>query len=61
MKEIEDRGKKETLVRLRNPWGKLEWKGDWSDNSPLWTPKLKAELRVVDSDNGIFYMSISDF
>jgi hypothetical protein len=24
------------LMRLRNPWGKTEFCGDWSDNSPLW-------------------------
>ena len=22
------------LVKLVNPWGKGEWNGDWSDNSP---------------------------
>jgi hypothetical protein len=30
------------LCRLRNPWGKTEWKGDWSDNSSLWTPAMKV-------------------
>lgn len=27
----------EKLVKLRNPWGKGEWKGDWSDESYKWT------------------------
>ena len=34
----------ERLVKLRNPWGKGEWKGDWSDDSYKWTTKLKREL-----------------
>jgi len=25
------------LLNIRNPWGKIEWRGDWSDGSPLWT------------------------
>lgn len=28
---------KVNLVKLRNPWGRLEWKGDWSELSSLWT------------------------
>ena len=32
-------GNKITLVKIRNPHGNggMEWKGDWSDNSDLWT------------------------
>jgi hypothetical protein len=29
------------LVQLRNPWGQGEWKGDWSDDSELWTTRMK--------------------
>jgi hypothetical protein len=57
------------LVRLRNPWGNLEWNGDWGDNSSLWTPSIKAEIiqilgaENVDftvADDGIFWMSWTD-
>jgi len=26
----------------RNPWGSMEWTGDWSDNSPLWTEEMQV-------------------
>lgn len=33
------------LIQLRNPPGDHgEWQGDWSDNSKLWTKRLKVRL-----------------
>jgi len=29
------------LVKLRNPWGELDWTGAWSDNCSNWTPQLE--------------------
>ncbi|NXF91131.1 CAN14 protein, partial [Eubucco bourcierii] len=53
----------ENLVRLRNPWGKIEWKGDWSDSSYKWellSPKEKILLRK-NKEDGEFWMSLRDF
>jgi len=54
-------GQMERLVELRNPWGKTEWKGAWSDESPEWTEELKKQLNVKDDDDGVFYMPFKDF
>ena len=48
-------------MKLRNPWGSFEWKGDWSDNSDCWTPELKQRLGLVDADDGTFWMAFDDF
>ena len=34
-------GSQEKLCKVRNPWGKKEWQGDWSDKSNKWTPNTK--------------------
>jgi len=49
------------LLYIRNPWGAMEWNGDWSDNSPLWTEQMQQEIeRIVKSDDGSFWMSFQD-
>ncbi|OXB68319.1 hypothetical protein ASZ78_015259 [Callipepla squamata] len=57
------RGRLEKLVRLRNPWGEVEWTGAWSDNAPEWNyidPKQKQALDK-QVDDGEFWMAFSDF
>ena len=51
------------LVLLRNPWGKYEWKGDYSDNSSKWNDELKKffNYHLVITDNGIFWLPFDDF
>ena len=50
------------LVKLRNPWGQVEWSGKWSDKSPEFE-RIPRECRKegkTDKD-GIFFMEFSDF
>jgi len=49
------------LVKLRNPWGRQEWMGDWSDKSSLWTPELRKLLQVEAKDDGIFFIGFKDY
>ncbi|XP_037392575.1 calpain-1 catalytic subunit-like [Pygocentrus nattereri] len=56
-------GESVKLLRLLNPWGHREWKGDWSDNSPLWRMvSTEQRTRLLDSKNdGEFWMTMDDF
>ena len=52
------------LLRLRNPWGSFEWKGDWSDNSSKWNDYKGVALEIgkpPDVDDGVFYICWDDF
>ena len=62
VRQITDsRGRAAKVLQIRNPWGKFEWKGDFSDDSPLWTPQQRAELNIQKTDDGIFWMRFEDF
>lgn len=51
----------EKLVQVRNPWGRGEWKGDWSDQSGNWTDELKTEAKFEEKVDGAFFISLSDY
>uniref|UniRef100_A0A3B3HTV9 Calpain-3 n=1 Tax=Oryzias latipes TaxID=8090 RepID=A0A3B3HTV9_ORYLA len=60
----EQKESKVRLVRLRNPWGQVEWNGPWSDNSKEWATLSKAEkekLQHQSAEDGEFWMSFEDF
>mmetsp|Transcript_17352 Transcript_17352/g.15262 ORF Transcript_17352/g.15262 Transcript_17352/m.15262 type:complete len:209 (+) Transcript_17352:1117-1743(+) len=49
------------LFKIRNPWGKGEWKGDYSDKSSKWTDSLKRACNHTDEEDGAFFMTVKDF
>ncbi|MCJ1281827.1 hypothetical protein MMC26_001150 [Xylographa opegraphella] len=50
----------ERLVKIRNPWGKMEWQGAWSDGSSEWTPEWMQLLNHRFGNDGIFWISYKD-
>ncbi|XP_058243679.1 calpain-2 catalytic subunit-like isoform X1 [Hemibagrus wyckioides] len=61
--KVMSEGESVKLVRLLNPWGRREWKGDWSDRSPLWgsvEPEERSKL-LHSKEDGEFWMSVEDF
>eukprot|EP01080_Neovahlkampfia_damariscottae_P010187 gene10187-2606_t len=50
------------LIKLRNPWGRFEWNGDFSDEDKInWTDSLKKKLNYENSDDGQFWMNMDDY
>ena len=58
---IQDNGKKIILLHIRNPFGDCEWSCEFSDKSPLWTDKLKKQVKFEDKEDGAFFMPIDKF
>uniref|UniRef100_G3UET3 Calpain-1 catalytic subunit n=1 Tax=Loxodonta africana TaxID=9785 RepID=G3UET3_LOXAF len=62
-KQVNYRGQMVSLIRMRNPWGEVEWTGAWSDGSSEWNnidPYERQQLQVKMED-GEFWMSFRDF
>uniref|UniRef100_A0AAQ4P8U8 Calpain 9 n=1 Tax=Gasterosteus aculeatus aculeatus TaxID=481459 RepID=A0AAQ4P8U8_GASAC len=63
LEEVNFRGKTVQLIRVRNPWGQVEWNGPWSDGSREWNYVDSGDKnRLLQlSDDGEFWMEFSDF
>ncbi|NXI88977.1 CAN1 protein, partial [Rhipidura dahli] len=62
-RQVQYRGQALELIRMRNPWGEVEWTGAWSDGSAEWhavEPALRQQL-MVKMEDGEFWMSFRDF
>lgn len=57
LRSVEYKGKR--FLVIRNPWGKSEWTGPWSDGSKEWTKESMEALSVLGhefGDDGQFIM-----
>uniref|UniRef100_A0A4W6DPM6 Calpain 2, (m/II) large subunit b n=1 Tax=Lates calcarifer TaxID=8187 RepID=A0A4W6DPM6_LATCA len=58
--EVNYRGRQEKLVRMRNPWGQVEWTGAWSDGSSEWN-YVQGDCPHANAEDGEFWMSFNEF
>jgi calpain, invertebrate len=72
IENLEKPTKVSRLLRIRNPWGKGEWNGRWSDHSDqlqkskeqldIYLNSLDTEERFVPGENdGTFLINYKDF
>lgn len=62
--QVNFHGQRIKLIRVRNPWGQVEWNGPWSDSSPEWrSVNLEEQKRLGHTalDDGEFWMAFEDF
>uniref|UniRef100_A0A8C7XQ14 Calpain 1, (mu/I) large subunit b n=1 Tax=Oryzias sinensis TaxID=183150 RepID=A0A8C7XQ14_9TELE len=63
LRQVEFRGRQEHLIRIRNPWGEVEWTGAWSDSSLEWNHVDSGEKDEMlnKMEDGEFWMSFQEF
>eukprot|EP00992_Anisonema_acinus_P013025 TRINITY_DN8505_c0_g1_i1.p1 TRINITY_DN8505_c0_g1~~TRINITY_DN8505_c0_g1_i1.p1 ORF type:complete len:550 (+),score=142.15 TRINITY_DN8505_c0_g1_i1:531-2180(+) len=49
------------LVLIRNVFGDMEWNGDWSATSNLWTKEIREQMNYKNSDEYLTWIKIDDF
>uniref|UniRef100_A0A8C8DWD8 Calpain 9 n=1 Tax=Oryzias sinensis TaxID=183150 RepID=A0A8C8DWD8_9TELE len=62
MEELQFRGQTVKLIRVRNPWGQVEWNGAWSDKEWDYIDKKEKDRILQNSlEDGEFWMEFEDF
>uniref|UniRef100_A0A674N251 Calpain-1 catalytic subunit n=1 Tax=Takifugu rubripes TaxID=31033 RepID=A0A674N251_TAKRU len=59
--EVVYRGSPTKLVRIRNPWGEVEWTGPWSDKEWDNVDRSVRSRLQNRSEDGEFWMGFNDF
>lgn len=49
------------LFKMRNPWGEEHYEGPWHDKDERWTEEFKKQVKLVEANDGIFYMDLKSF
>ncbi|CAK6983530.1 calpain-2 catalytic subunit-like [Scomber scombrus] len=62
-RQVQHHGSPVELLRIRNPWGQVEWTGAWSDGSREWDGVDLEEKQQLDhrAEDGEFWMCYNDF
>ena len=54
--------KKYILLKLKNPWGKNDWSGNWSNYNLSWTEEAKSYFNYYNNnDDGTIWIDLNDF
>uniref|UniRef100_A0A3B3RJ25 Calpain 1, (mu/I) large subunit b n=1 Tax=Paramormyrops kingsleyae TaxID=1676925 RepID=A0A3B3RJ25_9TELE len=63
LRQVLYRSRPEKLIRIRNPWGQVEWTGAWSDNSSEWNSIESSDRENMQcrKEDGEFWMSFQEF
>ena len=51
----------ERLLHLRNPWANETYTGPWNDSDSRWSADYQQQVPYKRSNEGQFFMSLSDF
>lgn len=46
----------EKLAKVRNPWAKESYNGDWSDKDARWTPAMLQQAGHTLRNDGVFFL-----